>query len=278
LAKFLLCAFADEAAAELSGQISAMKENGIGFLEARGIDGVNISDLDKAAARDVKNRLGAEGLRVWSLGSPIGKIKITDDFLPHFDKFKSTLELAHIMSAKNIRLFSFYMPSEETAAFRDTVMERLSAFADYAKGSGVMLCHENEKDIFGDITERCADISHSVSGIRCVFDPANFVQCGVDPLAAWDALEPYVEYVHIKDADANGENIPAGTGLGKIPEIIHRYREIGGQILTLEPHLWSFSGLAALEQGEVQVKNRSTSQREAFDLGVNSLKNILAEI
>ena len=66
--EFQLCAFADEAGSKLSEQIAAMKENQIPYLEIRGVDGVNIADLTKEKAREIRQWLDAEGLSVWSLG------------------------------------------------------------------------------------------------------------------------------------------------------------------------------------------------------------------
>ena len=74
-----LCAFADEADASLRGQIAALKKNGIGLIELRGINGTNISKITEDEARKYKSELDEGGISVWSIGSPIGKIKITDD-------------------------------------------------------------------------------------------------------------------------------------------------------------------------------------------------------
>lgn len=273
-----LCAFADEADATLDGQIGCLRDNGIGYLEVRGVDGKNISEFTPNEARRLRERLTENGIAVWAVGSPIGKISIRDDFGAHFDQFKRTLEIAVITEARMMRVFSFYCEGE-ALAHRETVMERLCRLTEAAAGSGVLLCHENEKDIFGDTAERCRDICVSVPGIRAVFDPANFVQCGGDPLAAWEMLKDYTEYLHIKDADHDGANVPAGTGAGCLPEIIGRYCERGQRVLSLEPHLWSFTGLAELERnGAKHVKNQAKTQRAAFDLGVASLRKILERL
>ena len=42
---FTLTGFADEASQSLTGQIAALKRNGMGYFEPRGIDGKNIADL-----------------------------------------------------------------------------------------------------------------------------------------------------------------------------------------------------------------------------------------
>ncbi len=270
---YKLAAFADEADGSLDGQIKAMTENGIGYLEIRGVDGQNISDISAEKARDIRTRLESSGLSVWSLGSPYGKIGIKDDFAAHLDKFRHGLELADILGAKHIRLFSFYVPSSEKEQCKDEVLERLGRFCEAAKGSGIMLCHENEKGIYGDNAVRCVEIHKAFPQIRAVFDPANFIQCGQDTVEAWELLSDYVEYMHIKDALADGSVVPAGKGSGNIPYILERYK---GEVLTIEPHLSVFDGFDKLEASEKSKMNYCyPSARAAFDAAVNSLKELI---
>lgn len=272
--KFKLCAFADEADKRIDGQIKAMLENGVEYLEIRGVDGENISKITLEKAAEVKDKLASNGLSVWSVGSPYGKIKIADDFAPHLDKFKYGLELADVLGAKNMRIFSFYVPHGEADKYADEVMERMDAFRSAAKGSGILLCHENEKGIYGDIADRCVRIMQAFPDIKAVFDPANFIQCGEDTKDAWEKLSPYVEYMHIKDALADGKVVPAGKGIGNIPWLLERYT---GNVLTLEPHLSVFNGLEELEAGEktATYEYKYPSARVAFDVAVSTLKEII---
>ncbi len=274
---FNLCAFADEAGSKLSEQIAAMKENRIPYLEIRGVNGENIADFSKEKAQEIKRQLDANGLSVWSLGSPYGKIKITEDFAPHLEQFKRGLELADILGTKRIRLFSFYVPAGHGSAEKEEVMARLAAFCRAAAGSGILLCHENEKGIYGDTAPRCAQIHQEFPEIKAVFDPANFIQCGQDTKEAWELLSPYVEYMHIKDALPNGFVVPAGKGAGNLPFLLANYR---GKVLTIEPHLTVFSGLEKLEENAVsEVKTYSyPSQRAAFDTAVAALRECLGTL
>ncbi|MBQ7101209.1 MAG: TIM barrel protein, partial [Clostridia bacterium] len=105
---FILTGFADEAAKELDGQIAALKRNGMSYFEPRGIDGKNIADFTVEEAKALKEKLDANGIRVSSIGSPFGKIEIDEDFEPHFEKFKNTVEVAKILDTKFIRMFSFF--------------------------------------------------------------------------------------------------------------------------------------------------------------------------
>jgi sugar phosphate isomerase/epimerase len=274
-------AFADEADPEIDGQISALKENGLNGLEIRNVDNINVSDISAAKAREVRAKLDYAGLRVWSVGSPIGKIDIEkDNFAQHLEKFRHTLETANILGAENIRIFSFYIPSEKNPAdYRNEVIERLGTLAYTADGTGVTLCHENEKQIYGDTAERCLDIHKALPQIKAVFDPANFVQCGEDTLKAWEMLSGYVKYLHIKYSLKDGNIVPAGKGDGNLRRILKSYIANGGDSVTLEPHLAVFDGLAGLENddGKSKVGNiySFASNKEAFKAASDALKELL---
>ena len=157
-------------------------------------------------------------------------------------------------------------------------MERLSKLCEAAKGSGVSLCHENEKGIYGDIATRCLEIHKQIPELHAVFDPANFIQCKQNTFEAWNLLSPYVKYMHIKDSKPDGTVVPAGQGAGNIPEILKKFKAQGGEVLTLEPHLKVFSGLDKLEQGHersVMDQDAYPTQRAAFDAAVKALRNII---
>ncbi len=273
-----LCAFADEAGAALSAQIAALKRNGIDLLEIRGVGDKNIKDVTPAEAKEIKKQLDDSGIAVWSVGSPIGKYSLELDIAPHLEDHKRILENAYILGAAHIRMFSFYPADGDSAeATEQKVFEGLDRLCSLTPKE-IILCHENEKDIFGETPEKCLKIHRHFPSVRAVFDPANFVQCGVDTVAAWGELCKYVEYIHIKDASDSETNVPAGEGLGKIPEIIKLYRAQGGEVMTLEPHLALFGGFATLEKNEQKKQFAYTNQTEAFDAGVAALKKILEVI
>lgn len=278
---YRLCAFADEASPEIRGQIAAMHRNGISLLEIRGVDGENISKITAEKAKEVRSLLDAEGIKVWSMGSPIGKFHLERaPFSEHLDAFKRVLEYADILGADKIRMFSFHpVPGLTEEQMYETSLEHLSKLCEITPDS-ITLCHENEKKIYGENAENCLRLLKALPKMRAVFDPANFVQCGVDTLKAWEMLKPYVEYVHIKDANEEGTVVPAGFGLGNIPTILKDYFARGGEVMTLEPHLHLFAGLDKLEDGESLKPGVRTyrDNDEAFDAGVTALKKILADI
>ena len=274
-----LCAFADEADANRLGQIKALTENAIPYLEIRGVDGTNIADLSREAALQFKSELDAAGIRVWSIGSPAGKTNIQDDFDKALAQLNRLLDMAEIFEAKRIRLFSFYGTNGDESFF-DEVCRRLNIFCDLCEARGVIPCHENEKGIYGDIAPRCLAIHKAVPRLKAVFDPANFVQCGQEVMEAWEMLAPYVEYCHIKDAAEDGHIVPPGDGIGRLSEYLPLFAAQGGTVLTLEPHLAQFVGLKALEGDQERSEVgalKFENNRAAFDHAVMKLNAILHE-
>ena len=273
-----LCAFADEADANRAGQIQALVENGIPYLEIRGVDGTNIADLSREVAVQFKAELDAAGIRVWSIGSPAGKSPIDEDFEKAVSQFRHLLDMAEIFEAKRIRLFSFYGTDGDESYF-DEVCRRLNVFCDLCEERGVIPCHENEKGIYGENAARCLAIHRAVPRLKAVFDPANFVQCGQDVMEAWGMLAPYTEYCHIKDAAPDGHIVPPGDGIGALREYLPLYAARGGIVLTLEPHLAQFVGLKALEGVERSEVGglKFENNRAAFDHAVVKLKAIIGQ-
>lgn len=281
--KYSIFAFADEADSLIPGQIEAMKRNGLKGLEIRNVDGTNITDISLEKAREVRKQLDDNGLVTWSIGSPIGKQKIAKDFAPELERFKHTLELAHELGAGNIRLFSFFMPKEEDPAiYRSEVIDRMGQFIEAAHGSGINLCHENEKGIYGDIADRCLDLHQQLPELKGIFDPANFVQCHDDTIRGWSLLKNYIHYLHIKDALVSGDVVPAGHGAGNVAYIVKEFLAQGGEAMTVEPHLRIFDGLKALEEngdiGAIGKQFTYPTANDAFDAACNALKAVLEAV
>lgn len=274
-----LYAFADEASWQIDGQIAAMRRNGLQGLEIRGVDGQSVADITVEKAREVRQKLEDAGLRCWSVGSPIGKIGIqSEDFPAHLDKLRHVLVLADVLDAQNVRMFSFFVPEGRAAEYRNKVIDQMGQMLEAAKGTGIALCHENEKGIYGDVAVRCHDLLTTFPELCGIFDPANFIQSGQDTLEAWQLLSGRIKYLHIKDALESGKVVPAGKGIGAVKQILDAYRAQGGCALTIEPHLSVFDGLKDLEQAgnRTQIDDYCYESSDvAFDVACDALKSLL---
>jgi sugar phosphate isomerase/epimerase len=252
-----LAGFADEISPELDEQLDTLAGESIRFVELRSVWNKNVLDLTDDEIRTIGAAISGRGISVSSIGSPIGKVPIDEDFAPHLERFRRALHIAKVLKAPYVRVFSFFVPAgRDPAVYRDEVLGRMGALAREAEAAGVVLVHENEKEIYGDIPSRCLDILTQIDSpyLRAAWDAANFVQCGVNRpyQEGYHSLRPYVEYVHVKDALAeSGTVVPAGEGDGEIRETISALHGSGFDgFFSLEPHLASsgrYSGFSGPE-------------------------------
>jgi sugar phosphate isomerase/epimerase len=251
-----LTGFADEISPKLEEQLETLGEESISYMELRSVWNTNVLDLSDDELERVKSATTQRGIRISSIGSPIGKVPVTDPIGPHLERFRRALHAADVMETPYIRVFSFFIPEgQEPGHYREEVLDRMGIMAGEAEASGVTLLHENEKRIYGDVPSRCVDILAGVgsSALRAAWDAANFVQCGVSPYKeGYASLRPYVEYVHVKDALSGSDRVvPAGEGDGQLPETLSALRASSFDgFFSLEPHLASagtYSGFSGPE-------------------------------
>ncbi len=269
--KYKLSGFADEIDPDLDRQISVLQECNMSYLELRSAYGKNISEYSIEEAKELKDRLDKDNIKVSAIGSPIGKISITDDFEEHFKLFSHVVDLAKIFETDYIRIFSFYIPQGKIAEnYKDEVFRRLKRMTSYAKDQNIILLHENEKGIYGDTANRCKEIAETLysDNFKLIFDFANFIQSDQDTLEAFKVLRPYIAYIHIKDAlKENHKVVPAGMGDGHISEIVNLLKvDNYNGFYSLEPHLHDFEGLKELEREgeESAIGNDMNDGRVAF--------------
>jgi sugar phosphate isomerase/epimerase len=244
-----LSAFADEISPLLDEQIAALEREHIHYLDLRSVSETNVLDLTDQQIAEIKRTLDEHGIGVAAIASPIGKVAIDSSFGEHLQRFEHAIKLAHFFHAPYIRIFSFYPPAAapeggdppDPSSYRDEVLRRLREMAARAHAANVILVHENEKEIYGDTIARCRDLHEHCTDehLRAAFDPANFIQCGQEPYPdAYDALRPWLRYIHVKDARADGHVVAAGEGVARWPEFLGRLRADGyDSFLSLEPHL-----------------------------------------
>lgn len=271
-----LCAFADESGKELEVQARELCRHGISLIELRNVNGKNVSDLTDEEAVACREYLAANGITVWSVGSPLGKVKLSEAEA-HMQKVERVCHLATLLGADKIRVFSFF---EAGDADFEAVKGYLARMTEIAARHGVGLYHENEKDIYGDTLARVKTlIDARIPGLGFVFDPANYIQCGEDIPTALEALFDKTDYFHIKDVvAATGQLVPAGHGDGCIGELVDRIAASGrDRVLTLEPHLKVFEGYGQIDNTVLHTAFTYGTNQESFAAAVEAMKKVLAD-
>lgn len=280
MGKIILSAFADEYSADFTEQLEGVKSFGIDYVEIRGVDGKNVSTLTPCEVKEVKRKLSYYGVGASAIGSPIGKIQLDGDLDEHLDMAKRVFETASELGSRYVRMFSFYAPEgEDILGYKERVFAELARLAEAATSHGVVLCHENEAKIYGDVPVRCREIYDALGGsIKTVFDMGNYVLEGVKPYEeGYGLLRESIAYFHIKDALSAGAIVPPGCGEASIKEILAEHVSYSESdfFVSVEPHLQLFSGLNALAHRKFDNPYKYEDQKSAFADAVNKLKELL---
>ena len=281
MANYYLSAFADEACDSIQDQINALKDNGISYIEPRFVNGKGILALSEAELYELEAELSKNGIKVGSLGSPIGKYDIKADFETHLKDFDKAINACNILKTNKMRMFSFYVKQDELTEYKDEVIKRLQVMCDIAKENGIILCHENESEIYGQMPAEVDILLDEVDGLQGIFDAANYRMNDGDVIAGINATLKKFAYIHIKDAHYASQTIlPAGEGEGQLDLILDRVgKEVEGDVmLTVEPHLMLFAAYSEIDNHELKGRYNFKTKREAFDFAVTMLKNLLEKI
>ena len=282
MAQPILCAFADEYASGLTEQLEGLNRFGIRYLELRHADGKNVADMTPGDVAEVQRKLHDAGIKVNSIGSPLGKIALDGDLHAHMERTKRVCETAASLDARYVRMFSFYLPAGSTREeCKEKVIDALGRMLDIAESYSVIMCHENEAKIWGESPGQCRELLDAFGGrLRAVFDMGNFVLGGYEPYKAYELLGEDVAYFHIKDALARGAIVPAGMGEARIGEILSDFqsRAKNDFFISLEPHLETFAGLNALTDVTFENPYKYADQKTAFADAVAKINQVLKEI
>ncbi|MFD0681795.1 MULTISPECIES: sugar phosphate isomerase/epimerase family protein [unclassified Paenibacillus] len=235
--------FADEISPDLDEQLNVLEQEGVRYLELRGVWGKNVLDLTEEDMQLIKTKLQERGFRISSIGSPIGKYEITDNFTPQLEALDRAIAAAHFFETPYIRIFSFRTPSNKPVEnYREDVLHSMHQLTKAAAKENIILLLENDSNLYGNTDDRCLEIlEHCQSPhLRTAFDPGNYVMNHVIPMtAAYPKVSSYIDYIHVKDATVEPRQfVPAGLGDGQLVELIGELKQIGySGFLSVEPHL-----------------------------------------
>jgi sugar phosphate isomerase/epimerase len=270
-----ISAFADEIGPDLKLQMDVCEASGVKCIDVRGIDGKNVSKMTVQEAREYKKRMDDRGFTVPCIGSPIGKIRMDEDFNAHLELLKHCCELAQAFGTSRIRVFSFYASQgRNVMEERPAVMGRLFAMVQVAVACDAVLLHENERAIYGAKPDGVKDIFKTIKSRRLkgIFDPANFVEEGIAPCDdGWQkGLDKLTHHFHVKDKVPGAPTcVPAGEGHGQIDRILTdlKVRNWSG-VMTLEPHMQAAGQFSGFTGPQLFAKAAEGLKRMCYRAGL----------
>lgn len=135
------------------------------------------------------------------------------------DKLSHQLQTAARLGAKLYMIVPMNVLKDERfcsrmgkAQVRSRLKTYFSLAVQLAEGSGIRVCFETTPREYTCLSgaEDCRWLLEQVPGLGLVFDTANMLSHGDDPLAYYEALKDYIIHTHIKDVALSAAGWTAG--------------------------------------------------------------------
>ncbi len=220
----LLSAFADEAANRKTAleQLSALAAVGLKnysprFIDVNGTGEVkHVVTLSKAEYQTLAKLHVEYGVRVTSIGSRIGKVKLKNQedgshnkFVPFKDYLKTevvpTINAAQALDTKLIRGFSFYPPrGEDPQPYFQQAVDQIGQIVDLCAKAGLIYGLEIEPNLIGDSGTMMAKLARAVKrkNMLLIFDGGNVACQNKTPMQCYQEyleMREHLGWMHIKD-------------------------------------------------------------------------------
>lgn len=210
--------FSDEAADSIENQIAVTKELGWKYIEARNIEGTNITDITDHEFEKVYKKLNDEEIKVNCFGSAVanwGKDPRNENsFTQSIKELKRAIPRMKKLGTKMIRGMSFGIPKNpkfKKQELEKKIISELKKLVKMCEEADIIYVHENCMNYFSQSYEHMETLIKAIDSpnFKIVFDTGNPVMAdnkmGEEPYKkqnSWEAyqtLKDRIAYVHIKD-------------------------------------------------------------------------------
>ena len=218
----ILSGFADEGPQDkkAEAQLTMLASLGMSYYSLRWIDagrGVkNVMELTRPEIARLRKLHAGYGVRVSSIGSPIGKVKLFDredgsgnryvPFRRYLKKEVSrSIDLAEEFETRLIRGFSFYHPrGDDPAGYVDDAADRLGEIAALCQERGVFFGLEVEANLVGQSGHLLRALHRKVRNphLLLIFDGGNLSSqnlSAVETFEQYRAMRDGIGWLHVKD-------------------------------------------------------------------------------
>lgn len=258
--------FADEAGDSIEVQIKATQALGWSNIEARSVDGVNLTDITDKQFDQVCEKLAAANIRINCFASAIANWsrdpRREEDVQYSIEALRRAIPRMQRLGTSMIRGMSYAIVRDQapdSPELEEIIFRNVQRLVNMCEDAGILYLHENCMTYGGlshEHTLRLLDRVRSPN-LRLVFDTGNPVfsdrHLGSPPYrkqSSWEFysnVREWIHYVHIKDCryiQESGDIFPyveytfPGEGDGDVVRIVRDLLHSGYDGgFSIEPHL-----------------------------------------
>lgn len=254
--------FADEAGQDIETQIKATKEIGWSNIEARDIDGVNITDISEEKFEEVYGKLNDAKVNIHCFGSAVAnsrkEVRNVEDILYSREALKRAIPRMQKLGTNIIRGMAYKQALDvipDSPEIEKIVFDNISYMVKMCEDAGIIYLCENCSDYSALSYQHTLKLVDKINSpaFKLIYDMGNTVgadnRIGKAPYAkqsAWefyDNVKEFVYHVHIKDSMIDSETKSKihtfpGEGSAEVKRIVADLIKRGyNRGLSIEPHM-----------------------------------------
>jgi sugar phosphate isomerase/epimerase len=296
--------FADEAADSIERQIEVTKELGWQYIEARNIDGKNLTDISEEKFDEVYEKLEKNDIKINCFGSAVANWakdpRQEESYTQSLAELKRAIPRMQKLGTKMIRGMSFGIPRDlppRNPELEEKILNHLKKMVGMCEAAGITYVHENCMNYFSQSYEHMEILLKEIKSpnFKIVFDTGNPLMAdnrmGDKPYqkqSSWEAyqtLKDRIAYVHIKDGtylkETNGifpemnYGFP-GEGNGQVKKIVKDLLQNGyNGGFSIEPHM---GAVYHNDQADSEAEAKYNTYLEYGKRFMNLMEDLKAEI
>ena len=263
----ILSGFIDEAGSSIDDQIKVIKEMRWSHIEARAVNGKNLTDISNDEFEEVCEKVNSAGIKIHCFGSAVangGKDPYSeDDYNYSIEALKRAIPRMHRLGTKLIRGMSFKGVSglyenklSCDSELEKIVFEKVKRIAEICEDGGVVYGLENCGDYTNHSWQHARKLYSTINSpsLKMIFDMGNLVGA-IDRTSSdtnkvidiWDYytnIKDLIHHVHIKDSYMNEEGKKVhtfpGEGNALVEKIVKDLLASGyNGCFSIEPHMYN---------------------------------------
>ena len=174
------------------------------LAQRAGIPNVDVMNVREGQIPQYLEAMKETGVRVYTYITQISFLRSEK----RWNKaIRTSLETAKLLNAKYLMIVPYGFPDWYRArkigraAVKQHMIDGFRKAVEMGRLYGIHVCFETTPHDASCLsgTQDCLDVLNAVDGLEFVFDTANMLPHGDDPLEAYEALKDRISHVHLKD-------------------------------------------------------------------------------
>jgi len=189
------------------------REIGLAGIQLSNVkDELDIEKLSDSGIGDLKHLVESYGLVISAVCGDLGGHEFTDksDVEERIKRTKKIMEATRALGCSIVQTHIGKIPGDEDAKERGVMKYALEILGEYGEKIGCFLATETGPESPALMYEFLSTIKYETT--KEIYDPANLIMKGYDPIEGVKELKDYIIHTHAKDGKKNNGEVPLGEG------------------------------------------------------------------